>query len=73
MRQTSFRLCLTRPASPRAKASHTTEWLPGNVAADEVVELAQSLVDDPRDTIVHVCLWNNRLEQFDARVIRRTV
>jgi hypothetical protein len=57
----SFMICRT---APRTKLGYRTEWLAGDSPTGEARDEAQSLVDDPRDTITSVSLWSNRHEQF---------
>ena len=51
-----WRLCVTRPTSK--VGSFRTEWLKGEVDRDDLFAEAQSLLDDPRDTIVSVNFWS---------------
>ncbi len=55
---------------PNRKGRTPSEWLRGSVHVSEVAEEAQALLDDPRDTITRVLVWNDRAAQFDATVYR---
>ncbi len=52
------------------KTGYRTEWLSGSAEPGEAKEEAQSLVDDPNDTIVRISLWSEQKEQFIG-VVRR--
>lgn len=53
---------VTRPG--KKAGLNTTEWLKGEVTGDTLDEEAQALLNDPRDTIIHICIWSIKEEQF---------
>lgn len=61
-----FRLLAVRPA--KKVGSFTSEWLRGRCDDAEVLEEARALLDDPRDCITAIFIWNERTQQFSGRV-----
>lgn len=59
---------LYRPASK--PGFHTSEWVPGVVSKDDVIELATMHLTDPRDTVEDIGVWSQTEGQF-VTVIRR--
>lgn len=55
-------LVLRRASRKRYK--FTSEVLKGEMDGEDVESEAWALIDDPRDTIVTVCVWSTREEQF---------
>ena len=54
--------------APRKRFKATGEWLSGESSEKTALEEAQSLADDPLDTILNICLWSKRKEQFIGSV-----
>ena len=57
--------------SSRNKAGIRTQWLHGLSEPAEAREEAQGLVDDPRDSILRVDLWDSWRQQF-VGVVRKS-
>lgn len=54
--------CVTRPG--KKAGFFSSEWLKGEVSREDVVDEAQALLSDPRDTILSVGVWSVREQQF---------
>lgn len=61
----SLQLCR---ATPTRKQPWHTETIPGDMAGPEALELAQSLAEDPRDTIHSVSIWSVSEQQHVCTV-----
>ncbi len=63
-----FILLVDRPSTKAHKNAagvyRTSEWLKGEVEKDDVVSEAESLLTDPRDTILGVSVWSIKEAQF---------
>ena len=60
-------LMVSRPFAAKSGFTHS-EWLPGEVDAEDAEDEALALLTDPRDTISHVYIWSLREQQFVASV-----
>ena len=65
----SYKLLVTRPhtRTPFLKS----EWLSGEVEGDDLSEICNNFLVDPRDTILRIWAWSMTRQQF-AEVFRRT-
>jgi hypothetical protein len=59
----NWRFYIERPS--KGKSPYRSEWLAGNVDRDDMVSEAWALVNDPRDTITCVKVWNERWGMFE--------
>lgn len=59
-----MRLYIERPIKSKP-GFFRGEWLPGTVSRDDAPAEALALLNDPRDTIVRVKVWNDRWGQFE--------
>jgi len=64
-RTISFYVCRY---APNARFKSKCVWLRGESDEKSAREEARCLADDPRDTIVSICLWSNYKEQFVGSV-----
>ena len=62
-RRGPYRLVVERPFVTKP-GFYRLEWLPGEVAGEDVEAEALALLTDPRDTINNVAVWSLYDEQF---------